>query len=237
MTLLWWREAALDALALALPTSCAGCGADDRLVCAECRVQLVPRVRAIELWREGQVSLPLYFGLDYEKPVSGLLHALKEEGATAVAPALAQALRTVIAEAVPQMLRHSAPVTFQAAAQGSAAQPIWVHPPSTQASYRTRGYVPISVLVKRAGVRPVALLRHVRSREDQSALGRAERFDNMAGTLVAAPAARGASVILIDDVATSGATLFECARALRAGGAKVLGAITLAHTPIHSVVS
>ena len=222
----WWREAALDALALALPTRCAGCEADDRLVCPACRSLLVPQVRAIELWREGHVALPLYFGLNYEPPVSGLLHALKESGATAVTPPLAAALRQIIAEVLPQL-------TKPAPTKAPRSAPVWVAPPSTTASYRARGYVPVALLARRAGVRLQPLLRQARARRDQSELGRTERFDNMAGTMIATPAARGASVILLDDVATSGATLFEAARALRAGGATVLAAITLAHTPAH----
>ena len=226
----WWRAAALDALALALPTSCAGCGADDRLVCPECRQQLVPRVRAIELWREGHVPLPLYFGLDYEPPVSGLLHALKESGATAVTPPLAHALRLIIAEVLP-VLTRSDPT------KPARPTPVWVTPPSTAASYRSRGYVPVLLLARRAGLRPAPLLRQATARRDQAELGRNERFDNMAGTMVATSAARGASVIVLDDVATSGATLCEAARALREGGATVLAAVTLAHTPAHAAAA
>ena len=39
------------------------------------------------------------------------------------------------------------------------------------------------------------------------------------------------AVILVDDVSTSGATLAECARVIRAAGLRVMGAVVLAHVP------
>ena len=87
------------------------------------------------------------------------------------------------------------------------------------------------MLATAAGVRPQKLLTINRGRADQSQLGRMERFRNMKGVYKATPAAMGTRVILVDDVLTTGATLLECARALRAGGAEVLGAAVLAYTP------
>lgn len=221
------RSHLLEALSLVMPSSCVGCGAEDRLVCEECRERLVPQVRTTELWHEGQPGLALVYGLDYEEPVSGILHALKEDGATAAAQPLGTALREVLRQGVPILTRYAGlPV--------GAGEVVVTFPPSSRANYRLRGYVPLIELLRRAGVRYRELLQPARTgrhREDQSVLGRMERFNNMAGSLQAFPHAQGATVVLVDDVATSGATLIECARALRAGGASVLGAVTLAHTP------
>lgn len=224
------RPHLLEALSLAFPSTCVGCGAEDRLVCEECRERLSPQVRTAELWREGHTALPLVYGLDYEEPVSGILHALKENGATAAARPLATALREVLRQAVPILISHAG-----LPAGALRAGELWVtFPPSSRANYQVRGFVPLILLLRRAGVRHRELLRTARigrGREDQSVLGREQRFDNMAGSLEALAQLEGVTAIVVDDVATSGATLLECARALRAGGVRVLGAVTLAHTP------
>lgn len=224
------RPPFLEALSMIFPSNCVGCGAEDRLVCEECRERLTPQVRTAELWQEGHPALPLVYGLDYEEPVSGILHALKENGATAAARPLGTALREVLRQAVPILISHAG-----LPAGALPAGELWVtFPPSSRANYQVRGYVPLRLLLRHAGVRHHKLLRVARigrTREDQSVLGREQRFDNMAGSLEALPQLTGITAIIVDDVATSGATLLECARALRAGGVRVLGAVTLAHTP------
>jgi predicted amidophosphoribosyltransferase len=48
---------------------------------------------------------------------------------------------------------------------------------------------------------------------------------------VASPAVNGRHVVIIDDVFTTGATVRECARALRAAGARRVGVLTVARVP------
>jgi predicted amidophosphoribosyltransferase len=79
--------------------------------------------------------------------------------------------------------------------------------------------------------RPLLVLR--RAAADQRGLGRAERLENLRGGMLARRA-EGIRVVIVDDVVTTGATLLEAARALRAAGAVVVGAATIAATPLRA---
>jgi ComF family protein len=72
-------------------------------------------------------------------------------------------------------------------------------------------------------------LRRARTTRSQVGLNAQERRTNVTGAFAAEPAKiGGATVILIDDVCTTGATLSACATALLKGGAKEVWAYTLA---------
>ena len=76
-----------------------------------------------------------------------------------------------------------------------------------------------------------ALVRHRRTRR-QDGLSPSQRFDNIIGSKEmrqrAAPVLRGKSVLLVDDVMTSGATLAAGTQALLAGGADRVCVVVLA---------
>ncbi|GMA88452.1 hypothetical protein GCM10025868_37020 [Angustibacter aerolatus] len=82
----------------------------------------------------------------------------------------------------------------------------------------------------------VPALRQVRPVADQARLDAAGRQANLAGALGVVPGwrrtVRDARVLLVDDVVTTGATLWAAADALHLGGADVLGAVAVARTPL-----
>ena len=71
-------------------------------------------------------------------------------------------------------------------------------------------------------------LARVRTTQPQSDLGAAERRANVRGAFAADTAVAGRHVAIVDDVLTTGATVAECARMLRAAGAARVGVLAVA---------
>ena len=99
---------------------------------------------------------------------------------------------------------------------------------------KSRGYNQAGLMAKPLSSRlgwkfsPKLLVR-VRETRTQVGLSPKERKLNISGAFRAEPAiAVGKSILLLDDVATTGATLAACSEALAASGAKTIYALTLA---------
>jgi predicted amidophosphoribosyltransferase len=105
--------------------------------------------------------------------------------------------------------------------------------------YLRRGFhLPSSVaasLARRAGLPFLpALLRRTREGEPQASLPLSRRRGNVRDAFRPGkrPAGAPPDVLLVDDVATSGATAESCAAALKAGGARFIVVITLARADL-----
>lgn len=233
-TVLTLSGALLD---LALPCTCAGCdGAAPSVLCEPCAADLAAGL----FDRPRRVSpdpVPLHLPpVTACGPYSGVLRRLvtayKDDDRRDLRPRLAGLLAEAIAVA--------------GSGHGTPIRPLLLIPvPSSRAAVRRRGDDPVADLVRAAGraadrrLGPGArvvlpCLRPVRRLADQSALGHAERAENLDGAY-AVPRkwqrpVEAARVVLVDDVVTTGATLAEAARAVRDAGGQVLGAATLAAT-------
>lgn len=202
--------ACADALAFVLPVACAGCDAPDVSLCAACTTLLdAPR----EIARVLPEGLRVCSAFAYDGEPARILRALKEDGRTSLARPLGHALA--------------------ARAASGFADPglLFVPVPTSASSYRRRGYRIVDLLVRRAGLPAIPALRVARRTLDQRGLGRADRDRNVHHSLRATSAVAGRRVVIVDDVVTTGATLADAARALRAAGADVRGALTVAATP------
>jgi predicted amidophosphoribosyltransferase len=222
--------ATVSVLDLLLPVGCAGCGRPGAPACTGCAASLAGPPVAV-LPSPAPCGLPPpYTVATYDGVVRELLLAAKERGAVGVLPLLGAALSTAVTEA---------------AAGLPADRPVLLVPvPSTRAAVRSRGDDVVLVLARRAAglcrrtgrrVSVAPVLRHVRAVRDSAGLGAAERAANLAGALAVTesgrPRLRGRSIIVVDDLMTTGATLAEAARALRRAGGDVHAAATVAATP------
>jgi ComF family protein len=143
------------------------------------------------------------------------LHALKFERRRALARPLGDLL--------------VAPCLVAAGGDVEAIVPV----PLGRGRERARGYNQAALLAERLARAVGAPLRArwlARTREtaEQSGLGAAARADNVRGAFAASSSAAGRSVVVVDDVLTTGATASECARALRRAGARRVGFVAVA---------
>lgn len=207
-----------EAVALALPVSCAGCGTFDRSVCATCLRELVPAPRLV-VRETGGAALAAWAGLSFGGVVRPVLGAFKDAGRTDTAGALAPALGAAIAAAL-----------LAIAAPGGSDGIELCTIPSTPAALRARGYRPVERLLAQLGLRSARVLRPVAAHLDQAGLDAEARRRNSAGWLRARGAA-GRTLLLVDDVLTTGSTLAAAAAAIEAAGGRVAGFAVLAETP------
>ena len=110
----------------------------------------------------------------------------------------------------------------------------WV--PCHRATRRERGYDQAGELARqtaaRLGLPAAPLLKKVRHTPPMYQLDAAQRRANVLGAFAAGPEElHGLSVLLVDDIFTTGATFSECARVLREQGASHVYGAALAQTP------
>lgn len=171
----------------------------------------------------------------YDALMRRLVSAVKERQTLALTPVLGDRLALAIA----RLLALECGETIE--------RVVLVPVPSKPSVVRRRGYDATGELARRAarrlrrsglsGVRVQRWIRPGRDVEDQAGLGAADRQRNLAGALVGRVPHRSlpsdpdpARVVIVDDVVTTGASLTEAARALRAVEVEVLGAAVVAAT-------
>jgi ComF family protein len=150
----------------------------------------------------------------YRFPADVLVQALKFGGQLALARYLATLLQKSIADAA---VDYVVPV------------------PLSAARLRERGYNHAGEIARRLakGRLELELCERTRDARPQIELPFAERQRNVRGAFAVRRPLAGATVAVVDDVMTTGATLAEMARALKGAGAARVVNWVLARTPPH----
>ncbi len=227
-------------LDLLFPLRCAECGTDGAALCRECffKIAVIPPscfvckklVPARDAVPAGRTCRPCrkktrVYGFvspfSYDAAaIKTLIHDLKYRRARGNAEILGALLYRAVAY-------HGVVLS-----QESVIIPIPLH----RARQRVRGFNQSLLIAEALGAKlgiPAQddILRKIRRTKPQMELAREERLKNMAGAFAVSDSAsvRNRTIILLDDIKTTGTTLEEAARVLRSAGAKRIWAITVAH--------
>jgi len=233
------RTLGQGALELAFPTRCVRCDMPGSLICDECRETLpwicqrwaCPHCGAPFGWltcteckRDWGVRSTVA-ALTFAGTPARMVTCFKDEHEMRLAPVIAAAMATALDEA-------SAWTAEDGRARFSADDvDVLCFVPATAGAYARRGFDHMELVARdlscMVGV-PLAdvLARHAAS--DQRGLGKAERERNLAGTVEVVGDVAGLSVLLADDVITTGSSVRACANALLERGARDVSVCALA---------
>jgi len=119
---------------------------------------------------------------------------------------------------------------------GPTGQPLLVPIPSSRSAARQRGGDHLLRLIAEVapqnGLDVLPALRLPGRARDSAGLSAPERAANLAHRMRASPVTSERPVLIVDDIVTTGATLTEASRALRAAGWQVCGAAVIAATKL-----
>lgn len=204
----WW-QVALDWV---YPPRCAGCGRVDHRWCPLCEAELAALPLDISL-RRGRSLTVASTGV-HEGLLRDAIHALKFENAPELASTLAHRLKLALTHLNGSFDR---------------VLPVPLHESRQRARGYNQSHLLASALAQDLGVSvPHGALSRTRDTPPQVGLSREQRWCNMRDAFQGDPAhLNGASVLLVDDVLTTGATLQACAHAARQAGARTTLGLTL----------
>jgi predicted amidophosphoribosyltransferase len=209
---------------------CVGCAVPGRSLCRDCRRELPFRGRTVRPTPCPPGLAACFAAGEYDVLLRAMILAHKEQGTFSLATPLGSALAAAVRLALdPSVVNVLVPV------------------PSRAGVVRARGHDPVLRMTRAAArrlraeghrVHVVELLEQRGEVHDQSGLTAVERSANLTGSMMVRARAREAlarcdlelSLILCDDVLTTGATAREAQRALEDSGLRVRAVATVAAT-------
>lgn len=226
------RGAAGTVLDLVVPKRCGLCARFDTLLCDGCAARLAPALppRCNTCWsaldstgRCRTCASVLVHSLDglramylLEGDARRLVHMLKYEGISALGQPMGRLLESSYAS------------------WGISPDAV-IAVPLHRSRRRQRGYNQAALLARGLSdstslpFAPDLLVRERQTMAQVRVGNVAARRENVAGAFRAAHSLAGRTLLVIDDVCTTGATLRSCAAALKAAGARRVYGLTFAH--------
>ena len=185
-----------------------GCDRDD--LCEACRAELGRSWIGVRPVKKSMALDGAAFAYNYHGPAGGMVRRLKYSCVWV----LAEEMGKDVARAA-ELLRLK---------EIAAVTAVPMHPKRLRLRGRNHSELIAREAAARMGFSYLELLKRTRNAPQQARLGNAQRRRNLEGAFAVRrdclEAVRGARILLIDDVWTTGSTAMNCAKALRAAGAE-----------------
>ena len=202
-------ELALGVRDLLLAPRCAGCGEPGSWFCVPCRLQCEP------VAHNGRLAIRAAGA--HAGPLRAAIRRLKYGGE----PGLAEELGELVALELARDLARGLTI--------DAVLPVPLHRSRVAARGYDQALLLAHAVAANSGLPLRPALHRIRGGSPQVELDRVARAANIRGAFVAeASSLQGLRVALVDDVATTGATLMDAAAAARAAGARMVRAYVVA---------
>lgn len=212
-----------------LPSSCIGCGEMHTLLCDNCKLNRI------------QMSHSQYCHVCKKKVTSGFLHKeCKSEtflDGVVIACKYSHFIEQIIAELKYKFFTSTTPIIVDLMESSIKfnllpKDSVFTFVPLYKTKKWSRGFNQTELIAKelskRHNLKVEDILKRKRNTKTQVGMSREERIENLKDVFEVKTNSLSEKIVIIDDVMTSGTTLEECAKVLKAGGVNEVYGFVLA---------